>query len=182
MNTVEYRTIQGETRTAHNVTRIDADMFAGKSSTRKRKSDLMIHIDNIITDVSHMTYEEETAEDQTHGGMSQDEFDGLTQAGELGLEFPEATELVNRKTIKERLHSGEHVYFNNEEHQIYIGEDDIREADVWYVNEKGMRSWQNGYYIFFNGEMIHYSKTFKSLEKRLNKLIEDWTLTEGQLV
>ena len=49
----------------------------------------------IITDVSDIKFTEEVGEDSTHKGMSQDEFDGLKQAGELGLKFPEPTMLVN---------------------------------------------------------------------------------------
>lgn len=95
MTTVKYLTTTGEEKTAILSHRIDANLFACKSSARKRKNDVLVHIDNMLTDVSAVTYAEEIAEDQTHGGMSQDEFDGLAQAGRLGLQFPEPTMLVN---------------------------------------------------------------------------------------
>ena len=44
-------------------------------------------------------------------------------------------------------------------------------------NESG-NTWANGFSIEFNGKNIHHSKTFKSFENRLNKLINKWDLEE----
>lgn len=95
MKNLTIKTLTGETREVILVNRISQNMFACKTSSRKRKSDLFVSIDMIITDVSDIKFTEEVGEDSTHKGMSQDEFDGLKQAGELGLKFPEPTMLVN---------------------------------------------------------------------------------------
>lgn len=82
---------------------------------------------------------------------------------------------------KQELLNGEKFFFNNELHQIEIEDDDIRQAKVWHDgNDSCLPSWGHGFKIFFNGKLIHSSKTFKSLEKRLNKLINDWHLIESE--
>ena len=95
MKILEYTTADGEIKTAILSHRIDANLFACKSSKRKRKNDIILHVSRIKTDVSAEPYEEEYGEDNTCAGMSQDEFDGLAQAGRLRLSFPEPTILVN---------------------------------------------------------------------------------------
>lgn len=65
--------------------RIDSNLFACKSTFRKRKSDLLIHIDYILTDVSDIQYEAPIFySSNTQNVMSQDEFDGLCQASQNG--------------------------------------------------------------------------------------------------
>ena len=67
------------------VKRMDANLFACKSSARKRKADMIVHISLIKTDVSHIAYENATiCEDETNIGMSQDEFDGICQSAQIG--------------------------------------------------------------------------------------------------
>jgi hypothetical protein len=65
--------------------RIDFNFFSCKSSPRKRKADLLVHIDYILNDVSNITFENpkyENSNDQIP--MSRDEFDGLCQSNEIG--------------------------------------------------------------------------------------------------
>lgn len=88
-------------------------------------------------------------------------------------------EIVQEKSLKQRLKDGEKIFFNNEAHQISIGNDDIRQAEVWYHTEERMRSWMNGWKIWFNGAMICNVRTWEAFNKRLNKLIQDWNLVEG---
>jgi hypothetical protein len=83
---------------------------------------------------------------------------------------------MNILDLKQRLTTGEIIRLNNEEHQFSIGDDDVRCARLHF--EEHSPSWANGWHIWFNGELIHNSKTFKSFEKRLTKLIEKWSLLE----
>ena len=53
--------------------------------------------------------------------------------------------------------------------------DDV--AILKFRNES-RNTWANGFSIEFNGKNIHHSKTFKSFENRLNKLINKWDLEE----
>lgn len=76
--------------------------------------------------------------------------------------------------LKNRLLFGEHIFLDNEEHCINVQSDDFRGAECYY--EKTLRG-LTGYVIWFNGALIHSSKTFASFEKRLNKLIDKWHLT-----
>lgn len=46
-----------------------------------------------------------------------------------------------------------------------------RDAEVFKTSK------QNEFVIWFNGRLIHSSKTFKSLQNRFDKLKEDWGLT-----
>ena len=91
MTTLTITTPTGQNQEVILVNRIDANMFACKTSARKRNSDILVHVDFILTDVSSISFEEETGTDTTRGAMSQDEFDGLCQAGEMGLQFPNPT-------------------------------------------------------------------------------------------
>ena len=83
---------------------------------------------------------------------------------------------MNILDLKQRLKQGEVIRLNNEEHQFSIGDDDIRCGRLHF--EECGRSWENGWHIWFNGRLIHHSKTFKSFEKRLEVLIEKWSLLE----
>jgi len=77
--------------------------------------------------------------------------------------------------IKERrLREGQRIYFDNSAFIESIESDELRGAEVWH--ESGLPGWANGYKIQFNGELIHSSKTFKSLMSRLQKLADKWNL------
>mgnify|MGYP003146116988 FL=1 len=76
--------------------------------------------------------------------------------------------------LKNRLKQGEVIRLSNEEHQFSIGDDDVRHARLHF--EDWGTSWAHGWHIWFNCKLIHHSKTFKSFEKRLTKLIEKWDL------
>jgi hypothetical protein len=84
----------------------------------------------------------------------------------LGVEF----------TQKE-LKKGNEFFFNNEEFQESIGEDDIREARVEF--DDNFQSWAKGFKIWFNGMLVHHSKTFSSMERKLNELKETWNLEQA---
>jgi len=73
--------------------------------------------------------------------------------------------------------NGKVFFFNNQDFQEGIENDDIREATVFFEEHK--QSWATGFKIVFNGALLHSSKTFASMEKRLNKLITKWNLIEG---
>lgn len=75
---------------------------------------------------------------------------------------------MTQKELKE----GKKFFFTNERHQELIGGDDIRGATVLFHKPWNIPSFT----IWFNGAIIHSSKTFKSCENRLNKLIEKWHL------
>lgn len=77
--------------------------------------------------------------------------------------------------LKQRLiNNREVISFDNEQHCIRTKTDDIRTAEIWH----DARGTFTGFKIWFNGEIIHSSKTFPSFEKRLNQLIEKWGLKE----
>jgi hypothetical protein len=84
------------------------------------------------------------------------------------------TTTITARQLKE----GEIFFFNNEEHQISIEDDDIRQAKVLW-QDGGKNQWRTGFCIWFNGALLHHSKTFKSMEKRLNILIEKWNLIKS---
>ncbi len=76
------------------------------------------------------------------------------------------------KTLtKKGLMAGGTFFFNNATFQEKIESDDVREASVFFRDK---------FMIMFNGSLIHSSKTFSSLENKLNKLITDWHLTESE--
>ena len=80
---------------------------------------------------------------------------------------------------KQELLAGKVFKFDNEEFQVAIKNDDIRSAEVRF--EEPFGCFHKEFKIEFNGALIHMSKTFKSFEKRLNKLINDWHLKEVEL-
>jgi len=85
MKTIEIKNRENKIATVILEKRIDASMFSCKSSSRKRKADLLVHIDYILTDVSNITFENQkytSSNDQIP--MSRDEFDGICQANEIG--------------------------------------------------------------------------------------------------
>lgn len=73
------------------------------------------------------------------------------------------------------LKKGTRFLFDNERHQTSIGKDDIRCAEVFFEESK-TQSWVTGFKIMFNGALIHSSKTFWPLKKRLDRLVNDWEL------
>jgi hypothetical protein len=75
--------------------------------------------------------------------------------------------------MKKELLNGRKYIYNNENYCIQHGDDDIRGAEVYYTKHY---SWECGFKIWFNGELIHTSKTFSSLERRLNTLLIKWHL------
>ena len=80
------------------------------------------------------------------------------------------------ENLKIRLQNSEEVILSNEIFQQEKGQYDIRMATLEFRDD--LPSWANGFKITFNGELLHSSKTFKSFEKRLNKLIDKWDLKE----
>ncbi len=78
--------------------------------------------------------------------------------------------------LKNRLKRGEVVMLSNEKFQSSIGDDDIRLATLKFEDDRP--SWASGFSIVFNGELLHLSKTFKSFDNRLKKLIQKWNLEE----
>ena len=78
---------------------------------------------------------------------------------------------------EKELIDGKRFFFNNEDYQNSIGGDDIREATVWHDY---FPNWAKGFKILFNGRIIHTNKTFKSLENKLNRLIDKWHLIKRE--
>lgn len=76
---------------------------------------------------------------------------------------------------QKELKSGKRFIFSNEKYQTSTQNDDIRTAEV-YWEEIPNHSWATGFKIFFNGSLIHSSKTFKSCQNKLNSLIKTWNL------
>ena len=76
---------------------------------------------------------------------------------------------------KQDLTNGEQFTFSNEAHQIRNGSDDIREATVMF-REHDKQSWATGFKIEFNGKLVHSSKTFPPMIKKLQKLVNEWHL------
>ena len=72
---------------------------------------------------------------------------------------------------KNQLLNGRIFHFSNEEFQESIQGDDVRNAEVYFDTRR------DEFKILFNGAMIHSSKTFESLMKRMDMLISDWNLT-----
>lgn len=81
---------------------------------------------------------------------------------------------INEITAKE-LKDGKRFFFSNEVHQESIQGDDVRIAEVRFVDSK--HSWATGFKIESNGAIIGSFKTFPAMIKRLEKLAKDWTLT-----
>jgi len=82
--------------------------------------------------------------------------------------------------LLQELKNGNTVLFSNEEHQLSIREDNIRIARVEFEQDNS-NDWANGFKIWFNGKLIHSSKTFKSLQNRLDKLIDKWNLKQTEI-
>ena len=76
----------------------------------------------------------------------------------------------------QELKSGESFFFNNELWCEGNESDDFRQAKVYFKDHGPL--WSRGFYLWFNGALLHTSKTFKSLENRLSKLVLKWNLEE----
>ena len=72
---------------------------------------------------------------------------------------------------KNQLLKGTKFVFDNERFQIAIKNDDVRSA-ICYFNKKIFV----GYKIWFNGKIIHSSKTYEPFKNRFEKLQKDWHL------
>ncbi len=84
--------------------------------------------------------------------------------------------LVNKIDILK----GKVFEYTNEPYQTSNKSDDIRRARIYYKGGEHtleQPSWTYGFKIEFNGELIHSSGTYNSMENRLNKLIAKWHLT-----
>ncbi len=83
---------------------------------------------------------------------------------------------------QKELKSGESFFFNNElwcqENEITDSGDDFRQANIYFKDHGPL--WARGFYLWFNGTLLHTSKTFKSLESRLDKLTLKWNLEESE--
>lgn len=77
-------------------------------------------------------------------------------------------ESISEKEFENALKAGGKFIFDNEIFQNEIKKDDIRSAEVYFNGTK--------FFVWFNGKLIHSSKTFKSLSRRLNLLKLDWNL------
>lgn len=75
---------------------------------------------------------------------------------------------------EQSLKNGTIFHLDNQKHQEKIGGDDIRSAEVSFDDSD--ENWAKGFKIWFNGKLIHTSKTFKSLQNKLNELCDNWKL------
>ena len=81
--------------------------------------------------------------------------------------------------LKEFRAKGGEIHFSNENHQHSIGSNDVRTATVTDNTQNMTKpNWARTFGIWFNGELIYSSKTYVSMRKRLNKLIDKWNLEE----
>lgn len=79
------------------------------------------------------------------------------------------------RPTKNQLLTGQIFQFDNEKWCIENENDDFRGAEVFFSSNQ-LSGWDRGFKIWFNGKLIHSSKTFESMDKRLQKLISDWNL------
>ncbi len=78
---------------------------------------------------------------------------------------------------KKELQNGKVFTFDNQAHQVSIEDDNIRTARVWLDGaNSGLPNWAHGFKILFNGSLLHSSKTFRPMERRLNSLVDTWKL------
>lgn len=70
--------------------------------------------------------------------------------------------------------NGKQFHFINTKHQESIGGDDIRGGTAFFSKRIDC------FCIWFNGGLIHCTKTFPPMKKRLVKLITDWHLEETE--
>ena len=83
------------------------------------------------------------------------------------------------KLDEKALKAGRKLRFDNEDWCIENHKDEIRGGKIWFDGpNSNMPDWAQGFKIFFNGKLIHSSKTFKSLQRRFDRLVLKWNLTE----
>ena len=78
--------------------------------------------------------------------------------------------IISPKELK----AGKRFCFDNSAFQESIRGNDLRGAEIWH--DSNLPGWISGFKIQFNGQLVHSSKTFKSMLSRLNKLINTWNL------
>jgi len=71
------------------------------------------------------------------------------------------------------LKKGRVYKLDNEKHQLEIDGDDLRQAEVQFTENR-----PRSYTIEFNGKLIHSTRFFNSMKKRLERLKKDWHLIE----
>lgn len=77
---------------------------------------------------------------------------------------------------EKELRSGTTFEFDNEEFNTEHQRDDLRTADVWFEDGTDMPNWAVGFKILFNGKLIHSTKTFSPMKRKLGILCEKWNL------
>ena len=87
-----------------------------------------------------------------------------------------ATKRITDKELEKGLKEGKSFIFDNEEFQNEIQGDDLRHAEILFRRPEEGFSYPGEFHILFNGKLIHTSKTFKSLSRRLDKLKLDLNL------
>lgn len=75
---------------------------------------------------------------------------------------------MTQQEFFKKLKGGQDFHFDNEQWCEENQSDDIRSGWVTW-NDRF-----SNFAIFFNGKCIHTSKTFLTLQKRLDKLMNDW--------
>ena len=83
--------------------------------------------------------------------------------------------------MKKRLTFGETIIFTNERLLEKTGGDHLNGADCWYLDDMDTPNWSVGFKITFNGQLVHSTKTFPPFQRKLNELIERYTLAETKL-
>jgi hypothetical protein len=80
--------------------------------------------------------------------------------------------------IKKRLLQGETIKFDNDVDCIKNQHDDYRGGEIYYTSTNSFfhPSYVDGFKIWFNGKLIHSSKTFAPANKKLMILFEKWSL------
>ncbi len=92
MKTLTIKTPNNEIQSVILVNRIDKNIFACKSTSKKRNADLFVHIDYILSNVSDIIFETAIYNDCK---INSDEFDGLCQANQIG-ENPFKCTIISR--------------------------------------------------------------------------------------
>ena len=75
--------------------------------------------------------------------------------------------------MKTNLMNGLRYIYDNDNYCVEQQIDDFTAAEVWYSPDPG---WRGGFKIYFNGQIVHASKTFAPMNNKLNKLISKYHL------
>lgn len=79
--------------------------------------------------------------------------------------------ILNPKKITPQfIRKFESITLDNQEFQDRIKGDDVRSCEIMFIEKR------NTWLIWFNGSIVHSSKTWISSKKKLDKLIDDWHL------